>query len=562
MAIYPPRPDSQIVPTVLTEPYKDPEGTFRADSIGQMLYVVPGWANPENMPLVKYWPHVINDGVPRAIFTFDIGVAPDFPTTTLLSFQNRTNIAKGGGTKLRITINPPRYIQSRIFDSDRYDAETRSSTGTGFNPYTFDLPPVGDVESTSILPTEKWWDPTRDRTPTETRPGSTPDENGLLLVEMFFSELQANQILPTEGVPKEGKIFLVVEPLDLNGPVYIDPDIGIPKDWNAPEEEEPPEDEHDTGEDDDDGVITVEVPIFIDRPVDREIPIQSWVTGVPYKEFEPGDLISTEPVPAGWVARADGRMYPGPTALGDPRIPYGGIRIPELEQLLDLAKNISPKLGSKRRGFKLAVDSFAGGPDKQDAIDKTIPYFIADIGPEPKDFQVIKWWHEFEDGTSTRASDDGGGFFGTFGGIFGLVLATQEMNGLEATVRFFRFLKAQELSEEAKDQRDKLFDAIAAFSGPIALLESVVRISTQQYKTFLNEALEDSGITNFNFIDIMISTAHAWKITDEGGRIYFTDDDDGGLFLNKVIALMAVTTLFDIEEHGEGELHDRILEPR
>jgi hypothetical protein len=425
------------------------------------------------------------------------------------------------------------------YNVDDFSAETKDYTGKGTNPYRFWLRPFGSVDD-----------------------AGEDIFNFTFNVAIFVSEDQLKNDPTYVAGEFEGEISIEVEPLNVFGPVLVDESIELPEDGNVggkPKDEES-DDKVDDDEEAEEEALIIERPVIIEQEVEVPVPDDQlrWINGLT------GETISGEPPPAGWITRIDGRMYPSEELL-DPRIPYPD-GSEELEQLLRRARGVNPPTGAKRRGFIVTLrgDNLwlwtAGQNEAQQELwNRSIPFVVADIGPEPNDFKIVKRWTEFNDGTRIPT------------GIIGFGSAARREAG-RLTARSSDVVEAirtaSELSEE--DLADFLdgMKIIAEFTPGtrirgIGIFGLGLRIRIIQ--RILNRP---GGIPSDEEIASAAAFLEAWKVYDTGGKIVVRNDHVSETIADvtkldiKRYAANALAILYDIEEHGEGELHDRILEPR
>ena len=343
----------------LVDPFVDPPNTFRARTIEDTFFIVPGRGLFDR-------------------FEFDVGLEPDIGPF-IFSIQNKTV-----NTVLRVNLTLPSYL--------------RSNLGT-----VFDVPFIGDTSTPPIKLSRL------------TVFGGAPPPldfvgagKGLINVSLTFSEAQAKTFNPGKII--DDLIFDIFHRDELTGPIFVSTTIREPKDLN-PEVRREAELS---------GITALQVSVPLDSgDLDAQIEISSPVTAsVEEVSFAPpppsphwvdgtdGRLKVGSP-PAGWITEADGRSYP-PLDQPEPEVvesvEVDGIdtgSLSPIEQLfVETNRTTAPSFGSEtsRKGFVIDVIPLLDGVQINRIVRQVPQLLVADSVPSDTRFKIVNTSDTFPDG--------------------------------------------------------------------------------------------------------------------------------------------------------------------
>ena len=361
---------------VLIQPFVDPPNSFRAQTVNDLTFIVPGRTNFSTLE-------------------FDVGLDPKIDPI-IFSIQNRCL-----NTTLRVKLSLPQFLRSNLGNEFLIPAIGDHDTPPifFFNRESKIGPAVGEGEFSEL---DSFF------TVPDLLPVPVGAGKGLINVTLTFSEAQAKTLNP--DVYNEKIIFDIFPNDVLTGPIFVSTTIGKPRDLNLTPELDFPIDDSEpiiTGSVDP-PVLTItesiEVEKLVPTPVIGFLPGADGVTNDGVEFSAGGDLVEGPP-PTGWITQADGRSYPPiiPDLVCDPITGLGpdGIvleDIPEdeltpLQKLLLDTKDIPLTFGTltKRRGFLIEPRPFLEGNASNitTVIRLTSQVVVADSIPGRLDFKII-----------------------------------------------------------------------------------------------------------------------------------------------------------------------------
>lgn len=344
--------DNNFRPMVLIEPLKDPANSFRAQTVGEMYFIVP-------------------ERTEFSTFEFDVGLDPKIKPV-VFSIQNRCL-----NMTLRATLTLPSYLRSNL-GSEFLIPSIGDTTTEPVNTSTeqtgqFDVPPI-------VIP---------------------PRVNagkGLINVTFTFSEEQAKLLNPDEYLDEI--IFDIFPNGPITGPIFVSTLVGAPRNLNIEDEIFPVDDDQPIETGSCEPAIT-----FITESVEIEVEVPTLspgfvagadgITGAGIS-FIAGELVEGPP-PAGWTTEADGRAYP-PLILdkdcdstGQPGAGVPDDQLTPLQLLVRQSEDIPPTFGTLtvRRGFQLEPEVFLDGVDTDRVTRLTPALMVADSVPGRTEFKII-----------------------------------------------------------------------------------------------------------------------------------------------------------------------------